>query len=57
MHEGHCTIIEAVVERKMKARGPGHPWRKARPPRTPTVAYDIEEWMQGLEGASSRKPK
>ena len=23
MQEGHCTILEDVVEKKMKARGPG----------------------------------
>ena len=28
MQEGHCTIIEAVVEKKTKTRGPGRPWGK-----------------------------
>ena len=57
MQEGCCAIIEAVVEKKMKARGPGQPQGKAKPPKTPAVAYDINECMQGLEGSSEEKPK
>ena len=57
MQEGHCTIIEAVIEKKMKPGGPGQPQGKVRHPRTPAVAYDIEEWMQSLEGASNGEPK
>ena len=41
----------------MKARGPGWPWGKTRHPKTPAVAYYIEEWMQGLVGDSDGKPK
>ena len=29
----------------------------AKPPKTPAVAYGIEEWMWGLEGASDGEPK
>ena len=52
MQQSHCDIIEAVVEKKMKASVQGQPHGKARHPRTPAVTYDIEEWMWGLEGAS-----
>ena len=44
MQEGHCTIMKAVVEKKMKARGPWQAQGKAKPSKTPAVAYDIEEW-------------
>ena len=43
MQEGHCAINEAVVKKKMKARGPGWLQGKVRNPRTPAVVYDVEE--------------
>ena len=49
LQEGHGTIADAVVEKTTKARGPGHPHRMMKVTRTPTVAYDIKEWMQGVE--------
>ena len=52
MQEGCCVIIKAVVEKKMKTRGPGWLQGKARHPRTPAAAYNIKEWVWGLEGAS-----
>ena len=45
MQEGHHVIIKAVVEKKMKARGPGQPQGWTKHPRTPAATYDIEEWM------------
>ena len=45
MQEGCCVILEAVVEKKIKARGPGQPWGKTRHPKTPAAAYDVKEWM------------
>ena len=45
VQEGQCTIIEAVVGKKMKARGPEQPWKKAKQPKMTAVAYDIEEWI------------
>ena len=50
MQEGCHTITKAVVEKKIKAIGPEWPWGKTRHPRTPAAAYDIEEWVLGLEG-------
>ena len=55
--EGYHTIIEVVVEKKMKARGPGWPWGKTKPSKTPAVTYDVKEGMQGLEKASDGGPK
>ena len=43
MQVGHCITVEAVVERKMKARVPGQPQGKAKPYKTPAIAYDGEE--------------
>ena len=45
MQEGCHAILKAVVEKKMKARGPGQPCGKTRHPNTPAAAYDNEEWM------------
>ena len=56
MWEGHHAIIEAVVEKKTKARGSGQPQGKTKLSKTPAVAYDIKEWMQGLEEASDGGP-
>ena len=44
--QSHCG---AVVEKRTKARGPGHPHRMTKVMRTPTTAYNIDEWMEGLE--------
>ena len=55
--EGHHVIFKAVVEKKMKTRGPGWPQGKTKPSNTPAVAYDVKEWMWGLEEASDGGPK
>ena len=47
VQEGCPAIADAIVEKRTKARGPGHPYRMMKVMRTPTAAYDIEEWMQG----------
>ena len=46
---GHQAIVEAVVKKRTKARGPGCPCRTTKVTRTDTMAYDIEEWMWGME--------
>ena len=46
-----------MVEKTTKARGPGHLQGKAKPYKTPAAAYNIEEWMSGLEGDSGEEPK
>ena len=57
VQDDHCAIIEAVVERRTKTREPGHPQGKAKPSKTLATAYDVEEWILGLEGASDREPR
>ena len=49
VQKGHCAIVEAVVEERTKARGPGHPCGMTKVMKTTTAAYDIEEWMRGVE--------
>ena len=56
VQEGCCAIVEAVVEKKMIARGPRQSQGKAKPFKTPDVAYDINKWMWGLGGASDGEP-
>ena len=57
VQEGHHAILEAVVEKKMKARWLGQPHGKTWHPKTPAAVYDIEEWMKGLMGDSDGEPK
>ena len=52
VQEGNQSIVNAVVEKRTKAWGPGYPCRITKVMRTPTMAYDIEEWMWGVEDAS-----
>ena len=49
IQEGHQAIVDAVVEKRTKARGPGFPQGMMRATQAPTTAYNIEEWMWGLE--------
>ena len=48
VQEGHWAIA-AVVEMRTKARGPGHPHGTIKVTRTPATAYDIKEWVWGVE--------
>ena len=45
-------MVNAITERKTKARGPRRPQGKAKSTKTPAMAFDIEAWMQGMEAAS-----
>ena len=47
VQEGHGAIADTVVEKRTKARGPGCPRGMTKTNWTPTMAYNIEEWMQG----------
>ena len=49
VQEGHQAIADAVVGKRTKVRGLGHPWGTTRTNWPPTVASNIEEWMWGLE--------
>ena len=49
LQEGHQAIVEAVVEKRTKARGPGCPHGMMKVMKAPTTAYNIGKWMRGLE--------
>ena len=53
MQEGCQAIAHAVMEKNTKARGPGYPQGMMNGSWAPTAAYNIEEWMQGLEEEAS----
>ena len=56
VQEGHRAIMDAIMEKKTKAREPGHPQglRGAIQPSASTC--NVDNWMQGLEeGASNRE--
>ena len=55
VQEGCCAIAEAVVEKRTKARGPGCPCTMTKLTKTPITAYDIQDWMQGVEEDASKK--
>ena len=42
VQEGCHTIVEAVVKKKMKARGPVWPQGKAKSSKTPAAAYNVQ---------------
>ena len=45
----HQAIVDAFVEKRTNARGPGHPRRIMKVMRVPSTAYNNKEWMRGLE--------
>ena len=49
IQEGCQAIADAVVEKRTKARGLGHPCGMKKAIWAPATAYNIEEWMWGLE--------
>ena len=53
VQEGCRAITDAFVEKRTKASGPGHSQGTMKTNQTPTAAYNIEEWMQGLEEDAS----
>ena len=55
VHEGCWPIVNAVVERRTKARGPGHHQGMTKATQTPTAPYNIEEWMQGLKEEAAKE--
>ena len=42
------ATADAIVEKRTMTRWPGCPRGTMKTNQTPTVAYNIEEWMQGL---------
>ena len=55
VEESCHAIAEAVVEKRTKARGPGHPCRTMKVMKTPIAAYDIGEWTWGVEEDAPKK--
>ena len=49
VQERNQAMADAVVEKRTKARGPGHPIGTTKVMRTPSMAYVIEEWIWGVE--------
>ena len=54
VQKGHQAIADTVMEKRTKAKGPGCLWGTMKTNQTPTAAYNIKTWMQGLEGDASR---
>ena len=53
VQEGHWAITDAIVEKRTRARGPGSPQGTTKINQTFAAAYNIEEWMWGLEEDAS----
>ena len=51
---GHWAIKDAIMKKRTKARGPGHIHGTMKTNWTPTAAYNIKGWMQGLEEDASK---
>ena len=45
VQKGSCAILNAVVQKKTKARRPGCLQGKTKHPKTPAVAYNVEDCM------------
>ena len=56
VQEGCWAIADAIMEKKMKARGPGCPWWSRGATWFSAAAHDIDNWMWGLdEGVTERE--
>ena len=49
VQESHQSIVDAVMERIMKARGPRHPWGSGRAIWSLAGACNVDDWMWGLD--------
>ena len=49
------VIVEAVIEKRSKARSPGHPHIMMKVTKAPVTAYYIKEWIQGMEEDATGK--
>ena len=45
MLEGHRAIADAAMEKKMKARGPGHPQGLRRATQSSAATCNVDDWM------------
>ena len=56
VQEDHQSIMDPIMEMKMKVRGPGHPWESRRATWSSAAACNINDWMQGPEeGVTERE--
>ena len=55
MQEGHRAMVDAIMEKKTKARGHGHPQGLRRATWSSAAACNINDWMQGLDEGVSHK--
>ena len=53
MQEGHWAIVNTVMEKRMKARGPGHPQGLRKTAQPSAAAYNIDDWIRGLDEEAS----
>ena len=53
VQEVHWTIADAIIEKGTKARESGHPQGRVKTNWTPGAAYNIKEWMWGLDKDAS----
>ena len=49
IQEGHLAIADAIIKKKMKARGHGCPWGLRRVTQSSAAAYHVDDWIQGLD--------
>ena len=49
VQEGHCAIPDTIVEKRIKARGPGLLQGKKRANQTLAAVCNKKEWIQGIE--------
>ena len=49
VQEGCHAFAEAVIEKRTKARSPRHTHRRTKAMKTPAAAYNVEEWIGGME--------
>ena len=52
IQEGHRAIADTILEKEMRATGPGHPWGPRGAAQSSVAACNVDDWMQYLnEGA------
>ena len=49
VQEGRWAIVDAVMEKKLKARGPGCPQGLGRAIRSLADTCNVDNWMRGLD--------
>ena len=55
VQEGHTVIADTIIEKKMKARGPGHPQGSKGATWPSAATCNVDDWMLGLDEGTSDK--